>query len=140
MKSKSIFIDTSFFKALIDQQDDFYTQAQNIWEQLQQHNSQLASSNYVLDETATLIRAKIGLQTALKFRQTLINSRQIEIFRVMIDDEAQAWDWFKNDWSKLSFTDCVSFAQMKRLNISQVCSFDNHFKRAGFKMIKSSTF
>lgn len=128
------FIDTSFFKALIDRQDKFHNQANKIWKKLEQTNANLVCSNYIVDETATLIRAKIGLETAFKFRQLLVNSRKIKICRVLIEDEAEAWEWFKNDWSRLSFTDCVSFAQMKRLGIKQACSFDQHFARAGFKI------
>jgi len=51
-------------------------------------------------------------------------------------DEAKAWDWFGLDWSDLSFTDCVSFAVMKRLGIGRAAAFDRHFARAGFKMAK----
>jgi uncharacterized protein len=130
--SNAVFIDTSFFKALIDRQDEFHDQAKKIWQNLEQTNASLVCSNYIVDETATLIRAKIGLETAFKFRQLLINSRKIKICRVLIEDEASAWEWFKNDWSRLSFTDCVTFAQMKRLKIERVCSFDRHFERAGF--------
>ena len=36
----------------------------------------------------------------------------------------------------LSFTDCVSFAVMKRLGIGRAAAFDRHFSRAGFKMAK----
>ena len=135
MDSKAVFIDTSFFKALIDSQDDFYDQANSVWRKLRIARVQLITSNYIIDETATLIRARLGVKIALKFRQTVVNSRQIKIVRVLVADEATAWDWFKKNWSRLSYTDCICFAQMQRLNISQVCSFDQHFKRAGFSLV-----
>ena len=50
----------------------------------------------------------------------------------MVDDDAGAWEWFEMDWSKLSFTDCVSFAVMKRLGLTDVATFDEHFTRAKF--------
>ena len=58
-------------------------------------------------------------------------------FKGLIDvaDEAQAWKWFLNDWSKLSFTDCVSFAVMKRLDIARAATFDEHFNQARFTLI-----
>jgi len=63
-------------------------------------------------------------------------SRRVRIRRVTAADEAKAWDWFGLDWSDLSFTDCVSFAVMKRLGIGRAAAFDRHFARAGFKMAK----
>jgi len=56
--------------------------------------------------------------------------------RVTVADEAGAWQWFVKNWSKLLFTNCVSFAFMKRLRITRAAAFDEHFKRAGFKIEK----
>ena len=95
----------------------------------------LVTSNYVLDETFTLLRARLGVKTADTFRQSLIQSTQaVKIIRVSVADEAQAWQWFGKDWTKLSFTDCVSFALMRRLRIARVVSFDEHFRRAGLRI------
>lgn len=130
-----VFVDSSAFKAITDIKDDFYPQAARLWEKLSQQNSQLVTSNYILDETFTLLRLKCNLGTALNFKQRLVKGSPIlKIVRVTIDDEARAWPWFENNWSKLSFTDCVSFAMMKRLGIKTVFCFDYHFARAGFKI------
>ncbi len=136
MKNKErVFIDTSGFKALIDDKDEFHKQAVIIWEQLSQKDIFLFTSNYVLDETFTLLRSKCGIELVLQFRDYLVKSTPVlKIERILSRDEAHAWNWFIKDWSKLSFTDCVSFALMKRLQINQVFTFDNHFKQAGFVM------
>jgi hypothetical protein len=133
-----VFIDTSGFKALVDPQDDFHQSAAQVWEQLAKQEADLVTSNYILDETFTLLRARCGLKTCLKFRQMLQQSSNVlSIYRINIEDERQAWHWFTKDWSKLSYTDCVSFALMERLGITQAVSFDQHFKRAGFNNLKA---
>lgn len=131
----SVFIDSSQLKALIDPTDDFHLSATTLWSKLQKENTKLITTNYILDESFTLIRKKCGLEQTVRLRQFLVNSlTQLKIVRVTVTDEAEAWSWFLKDWSNLSFTDCVSFAVMKRLNLTRVAAFDNHFARAGFKI------
>lgn len=135
-KQNGVFVDTSFFKGLIDAYDDFHQKAKDCWRRLKEENATLITSNYVLDESFTLIKLRSGIQIVNEFRDDIIKSSHvIKIMRVTVVDEAEAWKWFLNDWSKLSFTDCVSFAVMKRLDIIRVAAFDEHFKRAGFTLI-----
>ncbi len=130
-----VFLDTSFFKAAIDPKDDFYTAAKRILDKLQKEKVTLVTSNYVLDESFTLVRKRCGRDLVDKFRKDLSESGLVvTIVRVTVADEAGAWEWFLLDWSDLSFTDCVSFAVMKRLNLARVATFDKHFERAGFKI------
>ena len=132
-----IFIDTGGFKAVIDPKDDFHQKAVVIWQRFKKEKAALITSNYVLDETFTLLRARCGVKTALRFKKILSQSgRVIKIIRVTVKDEAAAWQWFIKDWSKLSFTDCVSLALAKRLGIKKVFSFDRHFARAGMKLAR----
>lgn len=132
-----IFLDSSIFKAIIDSHDDFHTQATSLWKEFILSNIPLITTNYILDETFTLIRIKCNLKRAIELRNFLSRPKvNIYIERVTIDDDASAWDWFIKDWSKLSFTDCVSFAVMKRLGIKYAATFDDHFSKAGFEIVK----
>ena len=91
----------------------------------------------MIDECLTLLRNRCGLEKALLLRKILIEGEPvIKVIRVKMNDEVGAWKWFTKDWSKLSFTDCVSFAQMKRLGIKRVFGFDKHFEKAGFELEK----
>ncbi len=134
---KSIFLDTSYFKAWIDDKDEFHDQALNLLERLEVESEiELITSNYVVDETFTLLRVKSGVEMAKKFYQFLQEKgSEIDMVRVTIEDERKVWEWFWNKWSKLSFTDCTSFAVMKRLGLKQVATFDEHFAQAGFEVI-----
>lgn len=132
--SGEVFIDTSLFKALVDPSDEFHKQAISLWDKLEVEGATLTTSNYVLDESFTLIRARCGVETVEKFRQSLLTSTFVlKIVRVTVSDEANAWKWFLKDWSKLSFTDCVSFVIMRRLHVVRAGTFDKHFVRAGFR-------
>jgi len=131
----SVFIDTGFFKALVDGNDNFHSYAVKLWQKLRDSGQVLITSNFIVDEALTVIRVKCSLEKALKFRDLLAeHSHIIKIMRVTATDEAGAWKWFVKNWSRLSFTDCVSFALMERLGIKRVAAFDEHFKRAGFKV------
>lgn len=131
-----VFLDSSFFKALIDPKDDFNKKAGKIFIRLNKEKATLVTSNYILDETFILIRARCGRKYLAEFRDFLNESGdKIKIYRVTVSDEAKAWDWILEDWSNLSFTDCVSFALMRRLGIKNVATFDSHFARVGFAMV-----
>lgn len=136
-ETQPIFIDSGLFKALIDLKDDFHLEGTAIWSKLEKDNSKLVTTNFVLDESFTLIRSRRGLKLALEFRDFLIRSYQVlEVTRVTIEDEAGVWAWFEQDWSHLSYTDCTSFAVMKRLGIKRAATFDKHFRQAGFQIEK----
>ena len=136
MASEQVFIDTSMFKALVDPKDEFYREANGIWEKLKNEESDLITTNFILDETFTLIRIRCGRLLSLELRKRLAEGlRRIKIVRVLALDEKQAWPWFELDWNGLSFTDCVSFAVMKRLGIVRAAAFDKHFFRAGFEPV-----
>lgn len=137
MVTKSIFVDTSWFKAISDKNDDFSNIAVGQHFVFKQQNVLLVTTNFVLDESFTLIRTRVDLQSALDFRQLIsAMGRNLKVVRVSPQDEEKAWDWFPNDWSKLSFTDCTSFAVMKRLGLKDVATLDEHFARAGFTIFK----
>lgn len=133
-----IFVDTSFFKAQIDEKDDFHVQAVSILKKLKEENAFLITTNYILDETYTLIRVKRTLELVRDFVNGLKTMESgLRIEQVLTRDESEAWSWFWNKWSKLSFTDCVSFAVMKRLGLARVATFDDHFSQAGFTVEKA---
>lgn len=132
----SVFVDTSFFKALLDHRDDFYKEASAISFVLEKNQTKLITTNYILDESYTLLRVRRGLEMAKKLRELVFSGdRGVQVVRVQAGDEAKGWILFLNNWSGLSFTDCTSFAVMKRLGLKEAVAFDRHFTQAGFKVI-----
>ena len=134
--SDYVFVDSSMWKALIDPRDEFNQKAEEVWQSLERANAHLLTSNFILDESFTLIRKRRGIESVKLLRDHLASDwRNTKIVRVTISDEAKAWEWFLLEWSDLSFTDCASFAVMKRLKIKRVATFDQHFSKAGFEIV-----
>ncbi len=134
INSASIFVDTSGFKAVFDKDDDFHSPAIKFWRTAQLEKIHLITSNFILDETYTLLRSHMGKDAALSFRQDIFESiQQLKIIRIIPQDEAQAWKYFeKLPGRGVSFTDCTSFSIMKRLKLETAFTFDNDFATAGF--------
>lgn len=136
MDSK-LFVDTSWFKAFSDPKDDFHKSATDQYKIIKEDNIKLITTNYILDESYTLIRKRVGYQSAMDFNEMLASLvGTLKLIRIIPQDEFKAWEWFKKDWSDLSFTDCTSFAVMKRLELTEVATFDQHFARASFTIFK----
>lgn len=136
MTSKRIFVDTSFFKAISDKKDDFHDFSIKTLKRIKSEGYELVTTNYILDETYTLVRTRCGYEDVIDFHDGLFSGMLfLQIVRVGVDDEIKAWKFFLEKWSKLSFTDCTSFAVMKRLGLTEVATFDSHFSRAGFKIV-----
>jgi len=132
----AIFIDTSAFIALYLKSDEFHSQAVSFLTALPEDAS-FVTSNFVLDEVYTFLRATKGKEVAVAFAEFLAqNAETVKINRVTLEDEKAAFRFFgRLDFSQLSFTDCVSFAQMERLSLKEVFTFDKHFAKAGFKVL-----
>ena len=137
MDSRKIFVDTSWFKAFSDPRDDFYKSACEQYKIIKENNIKLITTNYILDESYTLIRKRVGYQSVMDFREMIASLvGTLKLIRIIPQDEFEAWRWFEKNWSDLSFTDCTSFVIMKRLELTNVATFDNHFVRAGFNPLK----
>ena len=132
----SIFIDTSALIALYLKKDDFHFRAIALLKKYRE--SGWFTSNFVLDEVYTFVRLRCGKRPAIMFAEILeSNSQKVRLERVTLEDEKEAFKLFaKHDFRGLSFTDCTSFAMMKRLKIKEVFAFDQHFVRAGFQVLK----
>ncbi|MBI2268667.1 MAG: PIN domain-containing protein [Candidatus Blackburnbacteria bacterium] len=137
IKTTTIFVDTSAFKALIDFSDDFNSQARKLWGRLSKQKQPVLTTNFVLDETYTLLRVRLGREPAIKFKQRInISPGFKRPQRVLAQDEVEAWKFFKELPGRgVSYTDCTSFAVMKRLGLIEVFTFDRDFARAGFKVL-----
>ena len=131
-----IYIDTCAFLARYLAKDQYHDQAVAFWGELKTGKEVLVTSNFVLDETATLLVRRAGYLFASKRLQAVYASNLLQIRRPDQEDELRAIDWFaKFSDQGVSFTDCISFVLMNRGRIERVFSFDRHFDTAGFKRL-----
>ena len=130
-----IFIDTGAFIARCMQGDQYHRKAVEMWKSLERRSVRLFTSNFVLDETLTLLGRKAGYVFAAQRARAIYASEILTILRPLEEDEYKAIDLFeKYADQRVSFTDCVSFALMRQQRIARVFSFDRHFEMAGFSL------
>ena len=94
------------------------------------------TTDYVLDETMTLLRSRRGLASATSFCDKVRSSRSVKVAWVdegLFDRGLGAFR--KSEGRTWSFTDCTSFAIMHSLSVSRAFAFDRHFEEAGFEVL-----
>ncbi len=130
-----LFVDTSAWLALHDKNDQFHKQAVEKNFKIKKQRIELITSEYVLDESITLVRFRVSHGAAVIFGESLFNSSIINIVSINNLERQRALDFFKKYKDKeFSFTDCTSFVVMKDLKIKTAFTFDNHFNQIGFKI------
>ena len=132
-----IFVDTSAWYAAEVEDDINHEKARTFLVQLAQGKHGVAiTSDYVLDETLTLLRSRRGLPDAITFIGKIKKSKSIRIFWVGENVFDKALGIFrKRSDAMWSFTDCTSFALMNDLSITEAFTFDGHFAQAGFQKL-----
>ena len=132
-----IFVDTSAWYAAEVEDDINHEKARTFLVQLAQGKHGVAiTSDYVLDETLTLLRSRRALSDAVTFIAKIRKSKSIRIFWVGDNVFDKALDIFrKRRDAAWSFTDCTSFALMNDLSITEAFTFDGQFEQAGFQKL-----
>lgn len=131
-----IFVDTGAFVARYIRQDGHHRRARRAWAEIDRSRSRCFTSNFVLDETFTLLGRRSSYPFAADRARALLSSTALTILRPDADDETRAVDLFaKFADQRVSFTDCVSFILMRRHRLAQAFTFDRHFADAGFEVM-----
>ncbi|MEK9146436.1 MAG: PIN domain-containing protein [Elusimicrobiota bacterium] len=130
-----IFIDTGAFLARHVLRDGNHPAASAAWERLGALGQRCFTSNFVLDESFTLLARRAGYPFAAERARNILSSAALTILRPGREEELAALSLFeKFADQEVSFTDCVSFALMRKGRIRRVFGFDRHFERAGFEV------
>ena len=115
--------------------DQYHQQAIAFWDDIRKKRESLFTSNFVLDETFTLLGRRAGYDFAAQRAANIYASKLLTILRPTQEDEIKAIEFFEKFAEHgVSFTDCISFVLMRREKIKRAFSFDNHFQWAGFKL------
>ena len=92
------------------------------------------TTDYVLDETATLMKAKGQGHLLRGFFERVEQSGAIDIEWTGRERFRRAKEFFlRHHDHDYSFTDCVSFLVMKDFSLREALSKDRHFHAAGFQ-------
>ena len=127
-----IFVDTAAFLAMENRRDAHHEEAIAYRRACLKKGKQLVTSDYVLDESYTIIRMRAGHATAVQFGEALRASRLLRIEHITLETVEDAWSLFREfSDHEFSFTDCTSFVLMEKLGIGSAFTFDVHFRQYG---------
>jgi len=130
----SIFIDTSAFLAILNKEDHFHQIAKETWEEINVSEEYLICSNYVINETISLLQNRFGIEALRIFE----NEVRPVIDLIWVDQSIHHAGMvvvLTTNHRKLSLVDCTSFEIIRNLQVEKVFTFDSHFSDQGFNII-----
>jgi len=83
-------------------------------------------TDYILDEVVTFVRKKKGATASIEMLEAMIYSPHLRLVQVKTNHFEAGLQLFKT-YERLSFTDAVSVAVMRDLDIEVIYSFDSDF-------------
>ena len=133
---KALFVDTAGWMACADAADLAHKGSCAARDAALEQGIVLVTTDYVVDETLTLIRKRIGLRAAEKWWQQIEASSRLrwELIGLPRAEKARGL-FFRHRDKEYSFTDCTSFVVMRELKISQALTTDDHFRQMGFQVL-----
>jgi predicted nucleic acid-binding protein len=133
MAATDVFMDSAGFLALWDAGDQHHLSAVKLQEELVRKRRRFLTTEYVVDETITLLLVRHSHGAAVDFLDTIERTETLRLEWVGPDRFHDAGTLFRKHADKeWSFTDCVSFATMRELRVREAFTTDHHFKQAGF--------
>jgi hypothetical protein len=130
---RRLFVDTGAWYALVDGKDPDHRAAATF---IKSNDIPLLTTNFIFDETVTLLKRRLGWTIAVQFGKRLRDSRLTTLVAVRPEIEERAWELFlKFKDQEFTFTDCTSFATMESLKIKAAFSFDSRFQTMQYQVL-----
>jgi len=133
---KEIFVDSSAWIAVSDKNDNWHAAAAKNLPRVLRDYQLLVTTNLIVAETHIALRQRVGFIGAIAFLAKIRTGGRL--VRVFSSDELeiQAEAILKQyDDQDFSYTDAVSFALMKQRKITDVFTYDHHFRVMGFRLV-----
>lgn len=126
-------MDSAGFFALWDAGDEHHAAAVRLQASLVRQRRRFVTTEYVVDETVTLLRMRHSHAAAVDFLDTIERSEALRLEWIGPERFRAAGALFRKHADKeWSFTDCVSFAMMREMRVREAFTTDYHFEQAGF--------
>jgi hypothetical protein len=135
----AVFVDTGGWMACADRADPADVACTAARDATLEAGRILITTDFVVDETLTLIRFRLGLAAANAWWQQIDGSGRLRWERVEnVRFERARILFFQYRDKDLSFTDCTSFAVMRELRLTSVITTDDHFRQVGFDVLPAA--
>ena len=129
-----VFVDTSAFISLLDEDDERHAAAAATWRRLLNEHTVLRSTDYVRVETWSLLQARFGLEAVRKFDRAYLPV--VEWLHVSEAQFATAKTLVVSANRRgFSLVDAASFTAMRDEAIDTAFAYDRHFREQGFKVL-----
>lgn len=127
----TVFVDTSGLYAVLAQDDPHHAEASRLLQWCLEHDD-VVTTNYVVVETAQLVRRRLGADAAADLLDRLLPS----ITTIWIDAATHraAVEALRVSGGSASLVDHASFIVMRAVGIDQALAFDRDFDRHGFAL------
>jgi len=131
-----LFVDTAGWMSMADKSDHRHLDSIRIRDEWLGQGGILITTNYIVDETLTLIRIRLGVEAAEKWWEQVSDSSRLQVEWISAEIAEKALGWFFR-WrdQSFSFTDCTSFVVMRELRLKRALTGDKHFIAAGFEIL-----
>jgi uncharacterized protein len=131
-----VFIDTSFFIALLNSNDSDHPQAVALQIQLTAEKVYKITSEYVLLELGDGLSRLRFRHLASQLISFIYQDSSFEVIPSSTQLFKQSLSLFNERPDKeWGLTDCSSFAIMRELNLDVALTADHHFQQAGFRAL-----
>lgn len=125
-------VDSSAFLSLEDPDERSHEAALRALRDLVESGVRLVTTNFVFDESYTLILARLGRDRAVAWGDRFKSGKLVGLYRIEDQHEARAWGIILSFSDKdFSYTDATSFALADDLGIQTALSLDRHFRQYG---------
>jgi predicted nucleic acid-binding protein len=133
---KPVFIDTMGWACLLDRREAKHGEAVRWMAGCAQLRWPLVTTDYVVDETATLLMARRAAGVLGEFFECIEHSAALTLTPVGPGRFREACGYLlKHRDQGYSFTDVTSFIVMRELGMSDALTEDRHFEQAGFRRL-----
>lgn len=136
-----VFIDTWGWIALGHRQNARHREVKAFYQALQEEGAPCYTTDYVLDETITLLFRREIFEEAVRFMEGIFQAadeQRITVERITSKRFSSSWRLRKRfkDKPRISFTDLISMVIMKEMGIKKVLTEDEHFLHVGLDFQK----
>jgi predicted nucleic acid-binding protein len=133
---KGLFVDTGGWMACADERDPANRRARAARDAALEAGLLLITTDFVVDETLTLLRLRLGLGAAEAWWRQIDGSSRLRWERITVERFDRARQLFFRYRDKgFSFTDCTSFVVMQELRLARALATDRHFRQVGFQAV-----
>ena len=127
---ESVFVDTGYILALVNENDQHHAEALALSEQFD--GQPVVVTDAVLLEIGNAL-SRMDRNVAVQIIEDLRESPGVTVMNLTPELFESAFDLYRRHTDKQrGLVDCVSFVVMRQMDLTTALAFDQHFAQAGF--------